>query len=533
MAGLRRLVGAAGGWPAAPRGGTVRLALLAGPRAAAAARGLRAWLSGRAVPPIPSSASLSGLSLLLALCAAGWFSGGTAGDWLAGIAALAGSLLARAGTGRRPPAPHRAATPPRAGRARHQDPASAPGAGAVFTDWLVLPGLAWPGASGAGPGAAGPAPARDAASPAPPGVAEPEAAGPGEGREGAGPGEGREAARLGDAGPQGAGLGEAGPGVPTSAPPGWLAGACATAGECAIYGGIAAGGQAAGWPGMWPLAVGALVAAAVADAVAACGQVRVPGGLSRMAPGGSPAWHRIGLALAVPPWARLALAAAGLAVSGPRLALVLVLAAGMGSVPVVVTGVARRAVAGRPPPAQPDAIRACRDDGALARWAGRLVQGRIAPLAPAVAGASAAILVDSLGLRTALGLLALAPLVVMLLAAPGSGHPHDGRLDWLAPACLVLGESVYLATLGFAWAVPGPAVFGLCAMTMTWRALAGGGPPGRQARGIGWEARMFVAGAAATSGIAVIGYVGLAAYLAVLAGREVLARGWRPGEATR
>src|SRR6266851_1788118 len=103
-----------------------------------------------------------------------------------------------------------------------------------------------------------------------------------------------------------------------------------------------------------------------------------------------------------------------------------------------------------------DVILALRDDGAAARWAGRLVQGNLIPLPPAFAGLIATAMLAALGLRNLPGFIAVTPPVVMMLAAPGSSHRHDGKFDWLIPVLLALAQYVYLATLGFALAVPGP-----------------------------------------------------------------------------
>src|SRR5262249_36768416 len=73
------------------------------------------------------------------------------------------------------------------------------------------------------------------------------------------------------------------------------------------------------------------------------------------------------------------------------------------------------------------AVLALRDDGAAARWAGRLVQGNLIPLPPALAGLIATAMLAALGLRDLPGFIAMTPPVVMMLAAPGSSHPHDGN----------------------------------------------------------------------------------------------------------
>jgi len=163
------------------------------------------------------------------------------------------------------------------------------------------------------------------------------------------------------------------------------------------------------------------------------------------------------------------------------------------------------------------------------------VQGNLIPLPPALAGLIATAMLAALGLRGLPGFIAMTPPVVMMLAAPGSSHPHDGRFDWLVPVLLALAQYVYLGALGFALAVPGPVIFTLCALTFLWyagitaeaRGAASGArdtPPLSAGPGphIGWETRLFVAGLAATFGLATFGYLGLATYLGVLIGRKVL-----------
>lgn len=171
-----------------------------------------------------------------------------------------------------------------------------------------------------------------------------------------------------------------------------------------------------------------------------------------------------------------------------------------------------------------DVILALRDDGAVARWAGRLVQGNLIPLPPAIAGLVATAMLAALGLRSLPGFIALTPPVVMLLAAPGSSHRHDGRFDSLVPVLLALAQYVYLATLGFALDVPKPVVFCACALILVWYAsvIAGGAGPAHGAF-LGWETRMLAIGLAAALGLATFGYLCLATYLGVLIGRKVMA----------
>jgi Family of unknown function (DUF5941) len=104
-----------------------------------------------------------------------------------------------------------------------------------------------------------------------------------------------------------------------------------------------------------------------------------------------------------------------------------------------------------------------RDDGTLARWFGSLVRGQLMPLPPALLALAAVAMLAHLGLRDLPGLLILAPALVMLVAAPGASHRHDGRFDWLVPAVLQGAQYVYIAALGFAAGVPAPITFLLCA----------------------------------------------------------------------
>jgi hypothetical protein len=170
---------------------------------------------------------------------------------------------------------------------------------------------------------------------------------------------------------------------------------------------------------------------------------------------------------------------------------------------------------------------ACRDDGAVAVWLGRVVRGEFVPLPPAVAGLAATSLLAWLGMRELPGILLFTPLVVMLLAAFGSRHPHDGRLDWLTPAVLLAGQLLYFAALGFAFAVPPPVTFAVCGLTaLHYLELATRTRPEAiriPDTKLGWEGRMFIAGIGAIVGIATVAYLALAAYLVLLIGAGVLA----------
>jgi hypothetical protein len=171
----------------------------------------------------------------------------------------------------------------------------------------------------------------------------------------------------------------------------------------------------------------------------------------------------------------------------------------------------------------------CRDDGAFASFAGQLVRGQLVPLPPALAGLAAASMLAVLGLGNLPGVIALTPLVVMLLAAPGSSHRHDGRFGWLVPPVLQAGQYVYIAALGFASGVPGPVIFALCAVIAVRFAdlayQAENGQPQAAATpgtGMGWEGRMLAVGLGAILGIATFAYLALAAYLGALICRKAL-----------
>ena len=123
-------------------------------------------------------------------------------------------------------------------------------------------------------------------------------------------------------------------------------------------------------------------------------------------------------------------------------------------------------------------IVACRDDGLLARQIGRVVQGQLPPLLPAVAGVTV---------------------------------------------------TAVLAALAFALQVPAPATFALIAvialhhMDLLHRHRYGMSPgPKVAAAGLGWEGRMLVAGIGGMLGIETVFYIALAGYLGLLFGRDSL-----------
>lgn len=163
---------------------------------------------------------------------------------------------------------------------------------------------------------------------------------------------------------------------------------------------------------------------------------------------------------------------------------------------------------------------AARDDGAVALRLGRAVRGQFVPLPPALAGLAATSLLAWLGMRNLPGLLLLTPLVVMLLAGFGSTHPHDRELDWLTPAVLLAAQLEYAAAVGFSFRVPPPLTFTLCALIALRHVSLARGDQLNTARvpgaRFGWEGRMLVVGAGAMLGIATIAYAALAVQVAWL-----------------
>jgi hypothetical protein len=166
----------------------------------------------------------------------------------------------------------------------------------------------------------------------------------------------------------------------------------------------------------------------------------------------------------------------------------------------------------------------CRDDGVISRWAGGLVRGQLTPLPPALVALTAVALLAHLGLRDLPGFLTLAPPLMMLVAAPGSSHWHDGRADWLVPAVLQGAQYIYITALGFASGVPAAVTFLLvAAVAVRYADLASRGSPApKRPDWLGWEGRMLVCGLGAAAGVAMFAYLALTAYLTFLLGSKVV-----------
>jgi hypothetical protein len=217
---------------------------------------------------------------------------------------------------------------------------------------------------------------------------------------------------------------------------------------------------------------------------------------------------------------------------GPRLTFLILLGWGVLAAGYLLAGQIARSVrsawpeASAPEASAPEAdeangLAAYRGDGVLASWVGALVDGRLPPLPPLLAGLLVTGVLAALGLENLPGILVLTPIEAMMLAALGARHPHDGRLDWLVPALLLAGEGVFLAALGLARHVTPWVVFALLAavlvrhVDLACRARAGRGMEA-DVLGLGWEGRMLLAGVAAAAGIVPFAYAVLSGYLWLL-----------------
>ncbi|HEY9522483.1 MAG TPA: DUF5941 domain-containing protein [Thermopolyspora sp.] len=178
-------------------------------------------------------------------------------------------------------------------------------------------------------------------------------------------------------------------------------------------------------------------------------------------------------------------------------------------------------------PVPRSSVVAYRDDGWLSRGMGAVVAGQLPPLPPAIAGAFVTGVLLLVGVAGTQGMAVFAPAVALLLAGPGSSHPHDGRLDWLAPPILRLTEYVFIACVGFARSVPPVLIIVLLAAMLfhhydvVYRVRERVYPPPWLAvAGLGWEGRMLVVALAALSGWVAVFFVLLGLYLWALFGWE-------------
>ena len=330
---------------------------------------------------------------------------------------------------------------------------------------------------------------------------------------------------------------------------GWLATACGLLTEPALYAALAISsrlGQAdgldgtfggalrntfvatwggAGETGVWRLAIAALLLLGVRK-LAGLGYERTAGTPGDLFP--RSVLRTLEQAITFPAGERYAVIVLTSVLFGPRLTFLILLGWGVLGAGYLLAGqIARSARAAgaarsrRPDDDEDNGLAAYRGDGVLAHWAGALVDGRLPPLPPLVVGLLVTGMLAALGLGNLPGILVLTPIEAMMLAALGSRHPHDGRLDWLAPALLLAGEGVFLAALGLARQVTPWVVFALLAavlvrhVDLACRARAGRGLEA-DVLGLGWEGRMLLAGVAATAGLVPFAYAALAGYLWLL-----------------
>ena len=331
----------------------------------------------------------------------------------------------------------------------------------------------------------------------------------------------------------------------------WLATACGLLTEPALYAALAVSsrlGQSdgldgtfggalrntfvatwggAGETGVWRLAIAALLLLGVRK-LAGLGYERTAGAPGDLFP--RSVLRTLEQAITFPAGERYAVIVLTSVLFGPRLTFLILLGWGVLGAGYLLAGqIARSArAAGAARSGGPDddedednGLAAYRGDGVLAHWAGALVDGRLPPLPPVLVGLLVTGMLAALGLGNLPGILVLTPIEAMMLAALGSRHPHDGRLDWLAPALLLAGEGVFLGALGLARQVTLWVVFALLAavlvrhVDLACRARAGRGVEA-DVLGLGWEGRMLLAGVAATAGLVPFAYAALAGYLWLL-----------------
>ena len=330
---------------------------------------------------------------------------------------------------------------------------------------------------------------------------------------------------------------------------GWLATACGLLTEPALYAALAVSsrlGQSdgldgtfggalrntfvatwggAGETGVWRLAIAALLLLGVRK-LAGLGYERTAGAPVDLFP--RSVLRTLEQAITFPAGERYAVIVLTSVLFGPRLTFLILLGWGVLAAGYLLAGqmarsagAAKAAWSRRSDNDEDNGLAAYRGDGVLAHWAGALVDGRLPPLPPVLVGLLVTGMLAALGLGNLPGILVLTPIEAMMLAALGSRHPHDGRLDWLAPALLLAGEGVFLGALGLARQVTLWVVFALLAavlvrhVDLACRARAGRGLEA-DVLGLGWEGRMLLAGVAATAGLVPFAYAALAGYLWLL-----------------
>ncbi len=282
-----------------------------------------------------------------------------------------------------------------------------------------------------------------------------------------------------------------------------------------------------GQVGVWRLAVAAMLLLGALRLAEECYQ-----GLARAS--GSifprPARRLPGQLITLPAGERIVVIAVTAVCFGPRLTFVVLLAWGAVAAGYVLAsqlaGAAKLAGAGQLIRAR-GVLPAYRGDGPIAHWIGGVVRGQLPPLPPLLVGLFVTCDLTVLGVANLPGVLIFGPVMAMMLAALGACHPHDGRLDWLVPSLLLVGEGVFLTGLGFARHTWPPVIFALLAAVvlrhadLAYRVRSGRGVPDDKF-GLGWDGRLLLAGFAAVLGFVPSAYAVLAAWLWLLAGWDFL-----------
>ena len=279
--------------------------------------------------------------------------------------------------------------------------------------------------------------------------------------------------------------------------------------------------------GVWRLAVAAMLLLGARRLAELCyeGLARASGSIFPRPPR-----RLLGQVITLPAGERIVVIAVTVVFFGPRLTFLILLAWGAVGAGYLLAGqlagAAKLSAAGQLARAR-GVLVAYRGDGPLAHRIGGVVRGQLPPLPPLLVGLLVTCDLAVLGVANLPGVLILAPVAAMLLAALGSRHPHDGRLDWTVPSLLLTGEGVFLAGLGFARHVWLPVIFVLLAAVvlrhadLACRARAGRPIPADKF-GLGWDGRMLVAGLAAVFGFVPFAFAVLAAWLWLLTAWDFL-----------
>jgi hypothetical protein len=281
--------------------------------------------------------------------------------------------------------------------------------------------------------------------------------------------------------------------------------------------------------GIWRLAVAAMLLLGARQLAELCyeGLARASGSIFPR-----PARHLLGQIITLPAGERIVVIAVTVVFFGPRLTFGVLLAWGAVAVGYLLAG--QLAGAGQLVRAR-GVLPAYRGDGVLAYRIGGVVRGQLPPLPPLLVGLLVTCDLAVLGVAHLTGVLILAPVMAMLLAALGARHPHDGRLDWAVPSLLLIGEGVFLAGLGFARHVWLPVIFALLAAVVmrhadiAYRARAGRGIPADKF-GLGWDGRMLVAALAAVFSFVPFAYAVLTAWLWLLTAWDFLGAWLKTGD---